>query len=63
MTPIRKVYDDLNEYLDSKIPNVEVCTRREIAVHIVGLIALRDKDVVEETITMMKSLMRSGATT
>ena len=59
MTSITKFCDEINEYLDSKIPNVGVCTRREIAVHISGMALLRDKDVVEDTARMMKNSMKS----
>ena len=51
--PIGKFYDEFIEYLDSKIPDVPVAVRKEIAVWVAGMCIIREKDTVEETVEMM----------
>ena len=54
MTPIGKFYDELNEYLDDKIPSVPVSARKEVSVHIAGMAIIREQDIVKETVEIMR---------
>ena len=60
MTPIGKFYDEITEYLDSKIPDVPVAVRKEIAVWVAGMVIVREKDIVEETVEMVRANMKGS---
>ena len=48
MKTLEDFYAELNEYIDNKIPDVDLSVRRELAVFIVQRVAIRERDVVEE---------------
>ena len=61
MTTLEKFYEELNEYIDDKIPDVDLSVRRELAVFVVQRVAIRERDVVDDVAQQFRMSMRGSA--
>ena len=48
MTSFEKIHKELCEYIDTKIPDIELNKRREIVMYAMNLFILREADVLGE---------------
>lgn len=60
MKTLEKFYEELNEYVDAKIPDVDLSIRRELAVFIVQRVAIRERDVVEDVAQQFRNSMKGS---
>lgn len=59
MTTLGEFYEELNEYIDSKIPDVDLSVRRELAVFVVQRAGIRERDLVEDVARQFRYSMKS----
>lgn len=61
MTTLEQFYEELNEYIDDKIPDADLSVRRELAVFVVQRVAIRERDVVDDVAKQFRHSMRGSA--
>lgn len=58
MKTLEEFYEEVNEYIDSKIPDVDLSVRREIAVFVAQRAGIRERDLVEDVAQQFRYSMK-----